>query len=349
MNKQTNFFLGANSENGFVSYFKQLQEQSDSMQLLILKGGPGSGKSSLMKRVASFAKEKGHILEMIPCASDIDSYDGFIDKTAAFCMIDGTSPHTEDPLLPGALHHILYTGDLWDTSLLKENSIKIKLLTERIADYHKSAGVYIKAAGALLKENILYSKKHLHFDDAESLCEKICKKIPSGKSFSERNCLLSAVTGGQIKYFNETVLSLADKVYVLDDSWGGASSCILKSIRERLKMKGTDFIHCPCSIMPDKTDHIIIPSIKTAVITQNSFLPSSFGEKILCDKFYRPMRDVNLILRRTENARTLLKDACTLVKEAKLLHDKLEHIYVDAMDFSSMNAVFETITEKFYK
>ena len=113
-------------------------------------------------------------------------------------------------------------------------------------------------------------------------------------------------------------------------------------------MKGADFIHCPCSIMPDKTDHIIIPSIKTAIITQNSFLQSSFGEKILCDKFYRPMRDVNLMLRRTENSRTLLKDACALVKEAKLLHDKLEHIYVDAMDFSPMNSIFETITKNFY-
>ena len=114
-------------------------------------------------------------------------------------------------------------------------------------------------------------------------------------------------------------------------------------------MKGAEFIHCPCSIMPDKTDHIILPSIKTAIITQNSFLQSSFGDVISCDKFYRPMRDVNLILRRTENAHNLFKEAYVLVKEAKKLHDKLEEIYVEAMDFSRMNTIFEAIIETFYK
>ena len=51
MKENPRFFLGANSKKGFVSYFDGLQEKSDSLQLLILKGGPGSGKSSLMKRV----------------------------------------------------------------------------------------------------------------------------------------------------------------------------------------------------------------------------------------------------------------------------------------------------------
>ena len=98
MSSQIKFFLGANSNIDFVSYFRQLQEQKSSMQLLILKGGPGSGKSSLMKRLLGYAESRGHKTEIIPCASDPDSLDAFIDYTQNFAVMDGTSPHTEEIL-----------------------------------------------------------------------------------------------------------------------------------------------------------------------------------------------------------------------------------------------------------
>ena len=51
------FFLGANSPSGFYSLYDQLIDPAQARDILILKGGPGCGKSSLMKRVAASLEE----------------------------------------------------------------------------------------------------------------------------------------------------------------------------------------------------------------------------------------------------------------------------------------------------
>ena len=318
------------------------------MRLLILKGGPGSGKSSLMKRVLKYALDHNHEVEIIPCASDPTSIDAFIDKTADFAMMDGTSPHTEDPSLPGANHHILYTGDLWDTEYLWQYSSKIKSLNGRIGDYHKGACSYIKAASALLYENLEYSRKHINKGAVSNFAKEICQSFSDGNYADEKVRLLSAVSVGEIKYFKETLSSLADKIFVIEDDFGGVADFLIKSIKHTALCSGVQIISCPCSIMPEKTDHIIIPDAKIAVVTQNRFLPIDFGKKESAEKFYRQMPDFPLLEERFFDAQKLLSKACSLVKKAKLLHDDLEEIYKNAMDFSGMDSFFENIIKKFY-
>lgn len=43
------FYLGANSPTGFYSLYDQLLEPEQAETIYILKGGPGCGKSSLMR------------------------------------------------------------------------------------------------------------------------------------------------------------------------------------------------------------------------------------------------------------------------------------------------------------
>lgn len=348
MNTKTKFFLGANSNNDFISYFKQLQEQNSSMRLLILKGGPGSGKSSLMKRVLSFAQQKGHRLEIIPCASDPESLDAVIDYTADFAIMDGTAPHTEDPSLPGARHHIIYTGDLWDCNKLAENSNDIELLGLSISDCHKSAGAYIKAAAALLGENMRYAGKFINREKAAAFAADIIKKVHTGKKGKTKKRLLSAVSVGEIKLFSDTPFSLADRVYVLEDRWGAAADYILKAIFNVASLDGEEVIYCPCSVMPEKCDHLIFPESRIALVTQNCFLKFSDGERVNLEDFYASMPLEENIQTRLKSAKKLLPHACSMIKEAKSLHDELEAYYVDAMDFGRMNELFDEVVERFY-
>lgn len=49
---QIRYFLGANSPNGFYSLYDQLIDLESAQAVYLLKGGPGCGKSSFMRRVA---------------------------------------------------------------------------------------------------------------------------------------------------------------------------------------------------------------------------------------------------------------------------------------------------------
>ena len=346
MDSKIRFFLGANSGSDFVTYFKQLQRQNCSMQLLIFKGGPGSGKSSLMKRVMKFAEAKGHTIEAIACASDPHSLDAVIDHTASFAMMDGTAPHTEDPSLPGARHHIVYTGDLWDTTKLSANNREIEKLSIEVSDCHKGAGAYIKGAAALLSENMRYAESYLQKKKALAFANSIIGKLKGSEESKTEKRLLSAVSVGEIKLFPETPYILADKVYIIDDDMGAASDFILKAISFGAKLKGESFIYCPCSVMPKKCDHLIFPDSRIAVVTQNRFLHfNGIAEE---EKFYNPLPLAKECVTRQKHAKELLDKACSLVKKAKDIHDDLEAFYIDAMDFSGTDKVFEDIITRFY-
>ena len=91
------FFLGANSGEGFYSLYDQLLNGRFD-DLLILKGGPGCGKSTFMRRVGAAMEQVGERVVYINCSGDPDSLDGaiFLDRNAA--IVDGTSPHGTAPL-----------------------------------------------------------------------------------------------------------------------------------------------------------------------------------------------------------------------------------------------------------
>ena len=55
------YFAASNSSEGFKSYYGEIFERAD--RLYVIKGGPGTGKSSLMKRLADAALRKGYKIE----------------------------------------------------------------------------------------------------------------------------------------------------------------------------------------------------------------------------------------------------------------------------------------------
>ncbi|MBQ4120809.1 MAG: hypothetical protein IJD35_02210, partial [Clostridia bacterium] len=55
--RENSYFAALNSHRGFCSYFPVLFAP---YRRYIIKGGPGCGKSTLMKKIAQTAEEKGH-------------------------------------------------------------------------------------------------------------------------------------------------------------------------------------------------------------------------------------------------------------------------------------------------
>lgn len=95
------FFLGSNSPQGFVSRFDQLDYGDPQWHTFYIKGGPGCGKSSFMKRLAAVFENRCPLMEQIPCSSDPDSLDAVIFPEWKVSIADATAPHALEPKYPG--------------------------------------------------------------------------------------------------------------------------------------------------------------------------------------------------------------------------------------------------------
>ncbi len=95
---RVSYFLGANAPGGFYSLYSQLMPQARA--IYILKGGPGCGKSTLMKRVGARMEEAGVETEYVLCSGDPASLDGLILPGLGVALVDGTAPHGGVPGTP---------------------------------------------------------------------------------------------------------------------------------------------------------------------------------------------------------------------------------------------------------
>ncbi len=79
------------AENTVESITKNLTRR------LMIKGKPGTGKSSLMKGLADEANARGLDAQIVWCGLDAGSVDMVIVPELNFCIFDSTEPHVFDP------------------------------------------------------------------------------------------------------------------------------------------------------------------------------------------------------------------------------------------------------------
>jgi len=152
-----NFFAAANTAGGFVCWYDDIFNPRELDFCYIIKGGSGTGKSTLMKKVAAKAEKLGGRCERYYCSSDPTSLDGVIATLSdgrRIAMLDGTAPHTHDPKYPGAAEAIINLGQYWCEDILKGQREEIIALSERKSRLFGQAYGYFGAAGTLFLSRI---------------------------------------------------------------------------------------------------------------------------------------------------------------------------------------------------
>ena len=349
------FFFGANNKQKYASLFSDIYKPEDDGMHYILKGGPGTGKSTLMKKVAAEFERRGYFVERGYCSADPLSLDVVIAPEINFSIIDGTSPHGFDTTYPGVTEYIINLGDAWDKKYLKEYKTAIINLTEENKSLHKKAAEFLRVASQFKLANMQYCDKITDRKKLESFAERLCKReIPERKN-AERGKInkrfLSAVTPDGIALQYETIVALSERIITVNDEVSVCAPFIMNYIAETAVKNGYEIYVCYCPLFPNvKIEHIIIPELKLCFFTETKSHPTLVSEekRIHASRFINK-EDFSEIKERVKfNYRLqeeMIEAAVKKISVAKGIHDRLEDYYIRATDFS----VIEEMSDKLFK
>ena len=141
-----NYFLGANSADGFYSLYDGFCPTEDGNFLWILKGGPGCGKSTFMKKIAAAAEDAGLAVEYVWCSGDPDSLDGVFIPAKKVGYMDGTAPHAMEPRFPAADSICLDLGQFYDVGAIRPLLPQIRKLYGQYKPCYSKAYQLLSAA-----------------------------------------------------------------------------------------------------------------------------------------------------------------------------------------------------------
>ncbi|WP_232696433.1 hypothetical protein [Brevibacillus daliensis] len=90
-------YFGAATPDGNVDHILSLTED---VKRYYIKGRPGSGKSTMLKKIAQSAQQNGYDTEIYHCALDPNSLDMVLVRETGVAFFDSTAPHEYDPVRP---------------------------------------------------------------------------------------------------------------------------------------------------------------------------------------------------------------------------------------------------------
>ncbi|MEH6948959.1 PRK06851 family protein [Bacillus sp. JJ634] len=347
--KALHYFAGGNTARGYFSLYESNFAELE--KVFILKGGPGMGKSTLMKKLANEWLEKGYDVEHIHCSSDPDSIDGVIFPALKIGLVDGTEPHVVEPKAPGAIEEYVNLGHAWNSQqLVAEKADILRLMKERQEAYERAYKHYAEALAVHDEWEEIYIA-NMDFEKLNALTGKLKTKffgdIFLNKKADVRHRFLGAATPiGAVDYVPNLTEGLP-KRYFLKGRPGSGKSTLLKKLATTAENRGFDVEIYHCGFDPNSLDMVIVRELGMAIFDSTApheYFPSREGDEIIdlykvailpgTDEIYSDqIKDVSA------RYRAKMNDGTASLAEAKKLHDEIEKIYQRAIDFTIIDDI----------
>lgn len=351
-NKEIHLFAAANTNHGFVSFFEQTFCREEMNKIYILKGGPGTGKSTIMKKYAEAATKKGCTPIFFHCSSDPDSLDAVTVKETGISILDGTAPHIFDPVYPGIRDFYINLSEAWNTDILAQKSTEAKKLADKKSACYKTAYRLLEAAGSIEKQMNALSSEFVDREKVKNFVRRFSHKYIRKTSKKEEiyRTLVSAVSSqGCVRYF--TFEKLAETIFFVKDS-KLASRFLFKELANEVKKSGVNAVFTVAPENPDTVCGIYLPCISLSISLYDEKMADIFSKSGKVVKVINSARFINpdsykAVRQKYKFAEKCLEsitsEALSELACAGAYHSELEKIYISATDYTIVNKISESI------
>lgn len=340
------FFASSNSYYGFKSYFDKIFDSSKFDRIFVLKGGPGTGKSTLMKKVANSMKNSNLNIELFWCSSDPLSLDGLIieNERNRIAILDGTAPHERDAIIPGAIDVIVNLGDSLNINELKERRKEILSLNDL------KRGAYRTAYQKLSKSSIIYSNIKAELLNSVDLslidakCNELIKTVIPRSGLSDVRLFSSFSKNGYSRV--SSFIPSLDNCYTISESHG-FGTVFLTLFSQKLTSENISFIKIISPKDPESVEGIYFKDSNFAILSTNE------KEVTLNTEDFIKTSEKNALTEKLQTLKNCISiyesEAVDALREASVQHFELENIYTEAVNFEIINNYTENIISELSK
>ena len=316
------YFGAANGFYGFRSNFDKIFLPDEIDKLFVIKGGPGTGKSTLMRKIKEYYSSECDITTIL-CSSDPDSLDGLLIQKYGVTVgiADGTAPHVIEPQYPGATEEIVNLGDAFDFKFLRSKKEEIILHSSSKKSNYKSAYASLEIAG-MIYEYITNCFLNLsHYNVAEREIQKYLDQE------NERNacCMESDFLIGSFSKngYRRLYLDGGEKNTVFIKGDGISEYLFMQRFAEKMKKAGISHTVYPSAFSSDLPDALatnkylyVVTDNKEYTVDTTKFIPKSCEYDRLKSSY-----------------KNFIENAQIALIKASESHFNLEAIYSAAMTF----------------
>ncbi|MBE7024833.1 MAG: hypothetical protein E7408_02100 [Ruminococcaceae bacterium] len=333
--KERHMFAGVNTPQGFFSRFDHIMSEGVDSRKIFIKGGPGMGKSTLMKKIVKRAGEEGLDCEIFHCSSDPSSVDGVHIPALKTAIVDATAPHNSDPVYPCIGGAIFDVSVHVDKEKLHHDPDEIIFQTMRKKRAFARGYHFLAAALPLLRQ---LDSEYMESTDVRGIyvaAEKLASRVLGSENGAggqrPRELFVSAITPEGFVNYADSVFA---NTYCIAVKGSFGTSLFVRRFAELARLRGFETVCFYCPMRPnDKMEHVYIPALRVSLTTYDYYTHASAGEIVELDEYIEHISGIGDL---HTCAGALMQRAIDAFAEAKTAHSLLESVYVPAMDFESL-------------
>lgn len=342
---------GSNTSIGFYSYFEYIINQREAKKIYYLKGGPGAGKSYMMKKIGYEIIGKGLDIEFHYCAADPESIDAIVVPSIKIAIIDGTTPHVAEPRYPGVTGTIINLDEFLNEEGLRKVKDKIIEFTEDNKNIYVRVYKYL-AAAKLIHDDIEWINSYaIDFNKVNKETDRLANKylsIIENKNGSGRARHLfgsSYTLKGKVDHA-ETFIGVIKKVIYIKGDDGTGRSTLLKKLSIIALNKGYNVEIYHESLTPEKIESIVIQELDLAFTTNDKFTNRETVDldihidEIKIEKYKEELEHSKKVFNK------LLNDVFTYLGKTNDVHNKIEEYYAPNIFYEGLDKVRENILKE---
>lgn len=345
------FFAAANSGKGFVSFYSQVFEGKEIERRYLIKGGPGTGKSTFMRKLAQRAEENGFCVEYYRCSSDPSSLDAIIIE-GRVAVLDATSPHCVEAELVGARDEIINLGAFWDSEALGRRLDDIRQLSKRKKESYAKAYRFLDAAMQVDEASRELIYPYVNKERLRKVAKRLLSKIPDGIEFDMKVRICDSMgMSGRIRL--DTYEKNANTVYMVKDCYK-SGSLLLAMLADEAVRKGNKISVSYYPINTAYPDALLFEESGVAfVLWDGKSEPREDAIYINMKRFVQLAGDKKQIkCEYKSNCRLfdgLVVSAQNALETAGEFHFGLEQLYKKHMDFDAQDCFLNDFCDKLIK